>query len=133
MKLGAARDQSPHRLAPGGDRGLPQTALRSAIASIATSCGKPDRAKARYLLAHQPGRGRTPPSCGAHYLLLVAGRGGVQEPQEPAPAKAGGDLAIRPVFHQLEARVEAHVFIAFLGLLPARYPGAAACTRWRRG
>jgi hypothetical protein len=42
------------------------------------------------------------------------GRGGIQEPQEPAPAKAGGDLAIRPVFHQLEARVEAHVFIAFL-------------------
>jgi len=42
------------------------------------------------------------------------GRGGVQEPQEPAPAKAGGDLAIRPVFHQLEARIEAHVFIAFL-------------------
>ena len=25
-----------------------------------------------------------------------------------------GDLAIRPIFHQLEARVEAHVFIAFL-------------------
>jgi transposase len=25
-----------------------------------------------------------------------------------------GDLAIRPVFHQLEARIEAHVFIAFL-------------------
>jgi hypothetical protein len=42
------------------------------------------------------------------------GRGGIQEPQELAPAKAGGDLAIRPVFHQLEARVEAHVFIAFL-------------------
>ena len=41
------------------------------------------------------------------------GRGGVQEPQEPAPAKAGGDLAIRPVFRQLEA-LEAHVFIAFL-------------------
>jgi hypothetical protein len=42
------------------------------------------------------------------------GRGGLQKPQKPAPAKAGGDLAIRPVFHQLEARVEAHVFIAFL-------------------
>src|SRR5437660_12702795 len=42
------------------------------------------------------------------------GRGGVQESQKPAPAKAGGDLAIRPVFHQLEARVEAHVFIAFM-------------------
>jgi hypothetical protein len=25
-----------------------------------------------------------------------------------------GDLAIRPIFHQLEARVEAHIFIAFL-------------------
>ena len=25
-----------------------------------------------------------------------------------------GDLAIRPVFHQREARIEAHVFIAFL-------------------
>ena len=25
-----------------------------------------------------------------------------------------GDLAIRPVFHQLEARIEAHVYIAFL-------------------
>jgi hypothetical protein len=34
------------------------------------------------------------------------------------PAETGrnlkGDLAIRPVFHQLEARIEAHVFIAFL-------------------
>jgi hypothetical protein len=25
-----------------------------------------------------------------------------------------GDLAIRPIFHQLETRVEAHIFIAFL-------------------
>jgi hypothetical protein len=25
-----------------------------------------------------------------------------------------GDLAIRPVFHQTEARIEAHIFIAFL-------------------
>ena len=25
-----------------------------------------------------------------------------------------GDLAIRPIFHQLEERIEAHVFIAFL-------------------
>ena len=41
-------------------------------------------------------------------------RGGLQEPQKPALAKAGGDLAIRPIFHQLEARIEAHVFIAFL-------------------
>jgi hypothetical protein len=42
------------------------------------------------------------------------GRRSIQEPQKPAPAKAGGDLAIRPIFHQVEARIEAHIFIAFL-------------------
>jgi hypothetical protein len=41
-------------------------------------------------------------------------RGGVQKPQKLAPAKAGGDLAIRPIFHQDETRTEAHIFIAFL-------------------
>jgi transposase len=40
------------------------------------------------------------------YLLLVA--------VEEAFKNLKGDLAIRPVFHQLEARIEAHVFIAFL-------------------
>src|SRR5439155_22113193 len=42
----------------------------------------------------------------AHYLLLVA--------VEEAFKNLKGDLAVRPIFHQLEARVEAHVFIAFL-------------------
>jgi hypothetical protein len=42
----------------------------------------------------------------SHYLLLAA--------VEEAFKNLKGDLAIRPVFHQLEARVEAHVFIAFL-------------------
>ncbi len=41
-------------------------------------------------------------------------RGGVRQPQKPAPAKAGGDLAIRPIFHQDQARIEAHIFIVFL-------------------
>jgi len=45
-------------------------------------------------------------------------RSRTREPRELAPregdAKAGDDLAIRPVFHQFEARVEAHVFIAFV-------------------
>ena len=40
------------------------------------------------------------------HLLLVA--------VEEAFKNLKGDLAIRPVFHQLEARIEAHVFIAFL-------------------
>ena len=43
-----------------------------------------------------------------------------------------GDLAIRPVFHQLEARIEAHVFIAFLAIAcTSRWRDA--CMRWRRG
>ena len=41
-----------------------------------------------------------------HYLLLTA--------VEEAFKNLKGDLAIRPVFHQLEARIEAHVFVAFL-------------------
>src|SRR6202012_5164519 len=41
-----------------------------------------------------------------YYTQLVA--------VEEAFRNLKGDLAIRPVFHQDEARVEAHVFIAFL-------------------
>jgi hypothetical protein len=42
----------------------------------------------------------------SHYLLLVA--------VEEAFKNLKGDLAIRPIFHQVEARIEAHIFIAFL-------------------
>src|SRR6516164_1109151 len=42
----------------------------------------------------------------SQYLLLVA--------VEEAFKNLKGDLAIRPIFHQLEARIEAHIFIAFL-------------------
>jgi hypothetical protein len=40
------------------------------------------------------------------YLLLVR--------VEEAFKNLKGDLAIRPIFHQLEPRIEAHIFIAFL-------------------
>src|SRR5260370_36067689 len=42
----------------------------------------------------------------SHYLRLVA--------VEEAFKNLKGDLAIRPIFHQVEARIEAHIFIAFL-------------------
>src|ERR1700758_2232050 len=42
----------------------------------------------------------------SYYLQLVR--------VEDAFKNLKGDLAIRPIFHQLEARVEAHIFIAFL-------------------
>jgi hypothetical protein len=59
-----------------------------------------------------------------HYLLLMA--------VEEAFKNHKGDLAIRPVFHQLKARIEAHVFIAFLAIAyTSRRRGA--CMRWHRG
>jgi hypothetical protein len=42
----------------------------------------------------------------SYYLQLVA--------VEQAFKNLKGDLAIRPIFHQEEARIEAHIFIAFL-------------------
>ena len=103
MKLGAARDQSrtawrlvtievaaedaafSYRL----DRNkLRQTRLREGRYMLRTNLVEEDPAK-----------------LWSHYLLLVA--------VEEAFKNLKGDLAIRPVFHQLEARIEAHVFIAF--------------------
>jgi transposase len=42
----------------------------------------------------------------SYYLQLVR--------VEEAFRNLKGDLAVRPIFHQLEARIEAHIFIAFL-------------------
>jgi hypothetical protein len=104
MKLGAARDQS-------------RIAWRLAVIEVAADCAtfsyRLDRNKlrqtrsreGRYLLRTNLVE-EDPAKLWGHYLLLVA--------VEEAFKNLKGDLAIRPVFHQLEARVEAHVFIAFL-------------------
>jgi hypothetical protein len=104
MKLGAARDQS-------------RIAWRLAVIEVAADCAafsyRLDRNKlrqtrsreGRYLLRTNLVE-EDPAKLWSHYLLLVA--------VEEAFKNLKGDLAIRPVFHQLEARVEAHVFIAFL-------------------
>ena len=42
------------------------------------------------------------------------------------------DLAIRPVFHQDERRIEAHIFIAFLAYC-MQITLTAACMPWRPG
>ena len=75
---------------------------------------------ARPLIRHHEGY-RTPPSLSgpswpplgydparlwSYYLQLVR--------IEEAFHNLKGDLAVRPIFHQLEGRVEAHIFIAFL-------------------
>src|SRR5271166_4002879 len=104
MKLGAARDQS-------------RTAWRLVVIEVAADSATftywIDRNKLRQARSRE-GRyllrtilvEEDPAKLWSHYLLLVA--------VEEAFKNLKGDLAIRPVFHQIEARVEAHVFIAFL-------------------
>src|ERR1700738_2198912 len=104
MKLGAARDQS-------------RTAWRLVVIEVAADSAtfsyRLDRNKlrqtrlseGRYLLRTKLVE-EDPAKLWNHFLLLVA--------VEEAFKNLKGDLAIRPIFHQLEARVEAHVFIAFL-------------------
>src|SRR5437868_14993822 len=104
MKLGAARDQS--RIAW-------RLAVIEVAADAATFSYRLDRDKLRQVRSRE-GRyllrtnlvEEDPAKLWSHYLLLVA--------VEEAFKNLKGDLAIRPIFHQLEARVEAHVFIAFL-------------------
>lgn len=104
MKLGAARDHAP-------------TAWR--LLSIDVAKDSPafsyrlDRSKlrqvrrreGRYLLRTNLTE-NDPAQLWSYYLQLVR--------VEEAFKNLKGDLAIRPVFHQEEARIEAHIFIAFL-------------------
>src|SRR6185503_4528814 len=104
MKLGAARDQS---------RSAWRLVVIKVAADSATFTYWLDRNKlrqarsreGRYLLRTNLAE-EDPAKLWSHYLLLVA--------VEEAFKNLKGDLAIRPIFHQLEARIEAHVFIAFL-------------------
>jgi hypothetical protein len=97
MKLGAARSQAP-------------TAWR--LVSVAVSyqldrnkLRQARRREGRYLLRTNLAE-NDPAQLWGYYLQLVA--------IEEAFKNLKGDLAIRPIFHQREARIEAHIFIAFL-------------------
>jgi transposase len=59
------------------------------------------------------------------YIQLVA--------VEQAFKNLKGDLAIRPVFHQDECRIEAHIFIAFLAYITACRTRCSAAMPWRPG
>jgi transposase len=104
MKLGAARAKAPtawrlvevkvEKRSAAFTYRLDRTKLRQAR-----------RREGRYLLRtnlteHDPAK------LWAYYLQLVA--------VEEAFKNLKGDLAVRPIFHQLEQRIEAHIFIAFL-------------------
>jgi transposase len=104
MKLGAARERA-------------HTAWRLVTIEIAEKAAtfsyRLDRKKlrqarrreGRYLLRTNL-TGDDPAKLWSYYLQLVQ--------VEQAFKNLKGELAVRPIFHQLESRVEAHIFIAFL-------------------
>jgi hypothetical protein len=104
MKLGAARAKAP-------------TAWRLVEVKVAArgadftyrldrdKLRKARRREGRYLLRTNLAE-EDPAKLWTYYLQLVA--------VEEAFKNLKGDLAIRPIFHQREARIEAHIFIAFL-------------------
>jgi hypothetical protein len=104
MKLGAARQKAPtawRLVAVDVDPRSPAFSYRLDRNKLRTA----RRREGRYLLRtnlteHDPAKLWT------YYLQLVT--------VEEAFKNLKGDLAIRPIFHQEEARIEAHIFIAFL-------------------
>jgi transposase len=104
MKLGAARNQ----FRKGWRLVVVEVAADGAAFTYRLDRAKLRQARSRegrYLLRTNMAE-EDPAKLWNHYLLLVM--------IEEAFKTLKGDLAIRPIFHQLEARIEAHVFIAFL-------------------
>jgi hypothetical protein len=104
MKLGAARSQAPTawRLVPVV---LPKTGATFSYRLDRNKLRQVRRREGRYLLRTNLTE-NDPAQLWSYYLQLVA--------VEEAFKSLKGDLAVRPIFHQHEDRVEAHIFIAFL-------------------
>jgi transposase len=104
MKLGAARSRAP----------TPWRLVAVAVAKTGATFGyrldrnklrQARRREGRYLLRTNLAES-DPAQLWSYYLQLVT--------VEEAFKNLKGDLAIRPIFHQDQARIEAHIFIAFL-------------------
>lgn len=104
MKLGAARSQAPTawRLVPVV---VPKTGAIFSYRLDRSKLRQVRRREGRYLLRTNLTED-DPAQLWSYYLQLVA--------VEEAFKNLKGDLAIRPIFHQLQDRLEAHIFIAFL-------------------
>ena len=104
LKLGGARQQYPlaWRLV---QIQLPEDGQPFAFRVRLDKVRRAWRREGRYLLRTNL-VGRTPKALWEFYLQLVQ--------VEQAFKHLKGDLAIRPIYHQKEARIEAHIFIAFL-------------------
>ena len=104
MKLGAARAKAPSAWR------LIKTKIDKKIGALSFSLDrkklrKVRRREGRYLLRTNLTED-DPAELWNYYVQLV----GVEE----AFKNLKGDLAIRPIFHHDESRIEAHIFIAFL-------------------
>ena len=104
LKLGAAKQQSPAawRLVK---IQLPNQEKKFAFTLRKDKLREVRRREGRYLLRSNL-TGRTPEQLWEFYLQLVE--------VEQAFKHLKGDLALRPIFHQKEERIEAHIFVAFL-------------------
>ena len=104
MKLGAARQKAPtawRLVAIDVDPRSPVLSYRLDRNKLRTA----RRREGRYLMRTNLTE-HDPTKLWNYYLQLVT--------VEEAFKNLKGDLAIRPIFHQDEARIEAHIFIAFL-------------------
>ena len=104
MKLGAARSKAPSAWR------LVDVALDKQSAALTFSLNRQKlriarRREGRYLLRTNL-TDKDPAVLWQYYVQLVA--------VEEAFKNLKGDLAIRPIFHHDESRIEAHIFIAFL-------------------
>jgi len=104
MKLGAARSKAPSawRLV---EVKLEKTGAKFTYTLNRKKLRTARRREGRYLLRTNL-TDNDPALLWKYYIQLVA--------VEEAFKNLKGDLAIRPVFHQNESRIEAHIFIAFL-------------------
>lgn len=104
LKLGAAKQQAPSawRLVqiqlPGKEKKFGFTLRKDKLRQVR-------RREGRYLLRSNM-TGKTPEQMWEFYLQLVQ--------VEQAFKELKGDLALRPLYHQKEERIEAHIFVAFL-------------------
>lgn len=104
MKLGAARSQYPAgwRLV---DVTVPDQSADFTYSLRKDKLRQVRRREGRYLLRTNL-TGEDPAQLWRYYIQLVQ--------VEEAFKNLKGDLSIRPIYHQNEQRIEAHVFIAFL-------------------
>jgi len=105
QKLGAARHEYP-----AGAR-LIQTTVPAGKASLSFTLNKDKLREARkregrYLLRSNITRDRCAGELWQFYIQLTE--------VEAAFKNLKGDLALRPIYHQLEHRIEAHIFVSFL-------------------